>query len=53
MMTYLAIYFAIGILFTATLGVEEGSSFGAAAIGFLWPLALLWWLIMVVLNLGR
>lgn len=53
MMTYLAIYFAIGIIFAGIFGPEEGMRAAAVGIGFLWPLFLLWLIIMVAFNLGR
>lgn len=53
MMTYLAIYFAIGIIVSGAFGRDEGSRFTAIGIGFLWPLFLLFVLIMILFNLGR
>lgn len=51
-MTYLAIYFAIGIVVAGIFGRDEGQA-GAMVAGFLWPLFLLWVVIMIVFDLGR
>lgn len=48
-MTYLAIYFAIGILFSGSFDMGTPTNI---VVGFLWPLALVWLLVMFAFSMG-